>query len=130
MTKVDNPTISFIEDDAWWLHHPHDDALVINLSIANFNTQSVDILYYPAFQQMRIDKERLLSSDTSLVGFGCTKIFLVGTVTLLVTIDTYPQQLTKEISFLVANCSSTYITPSLSNLCLTHGKRPCLHTTY
>ena len=55
MTKVDNPTISFTEDDAWRLHHPHDDALVINLSIANFNTQTVDILYYLAYQQMRID---------------------------------------------------------------------------
>jgi len=56
MTKVDNLTISFTEDDAQWLHHPHDDALVINLSIVDFNTRrelvdngsSVDILYYPA----------------------------------------------------------------------------------
>ena len=95
---VDNLTISFTKDDARWLHHPHDDALVIYLSIANFNTQSVlvdngslaDILYYAAFQQMRIDKEWLLPLDTPLVGFGCTKVFLVGTVTLLVTIDTYP----------------------------------------
>ena len=38
MTKVDNPTISFTKDDTRRLHHPHNDALVINLSIANFNT--------------------------------------------------------------------------------------------
>ena len=58
MTRVDNPAISFTEEDAWCLHHPHDDALVINLSIADFNTQwvlvdngsSADILYYPTFQ--------------------------------------------------------------------------------
>ena len=57
MTKVDNPTINFTEEDAQWLHHPYDDALVINLSIADFNTRcvlvengsSVDILYYLAF---------------------------------------------------------------------------------
>ena len=42
MTKVDNLGISFTEEDARWLHHAHDDALVINLSIANFNTQLVD----------------------------------------------------------------------------------------
>ena len=56
MTKVDSPTISFTEDDAWWLHHPYDDALVINLSIADFNARrisvdngsSADILSYPA----------------------------------------------------------------------------------
>lgn len=62
-TKVDNPAISFIKENARQLHYPHDDALVISLSITNFNTQrvlmdngsSVDILYYPMFQQMRID---------------------------------------------------------------------------
>ena len=59
---------------------------------------------------MRINKERFLPSDTSLVGLGGTKVFLVGTITLPVTIGTYPQQLTKEISFLVANCFSTYNT--------------------
>ena len=56
-TRVDNPAISFIEEDARRLHHPYDDALVISLSIADFNTRrvlvdngsSADILYYPAF---------------------------------------------------------------------------------
>ena len=56
-TRVGSPVI-FIEDDARRLHHPHDDALLINLSIVDFNTRrvlvdngsSADILYYPAFQ--------------------------------------------------------------------------------
>ena len=64
MTRVDNPTISFTEEDTRQLHHPHDDALVINLSIADFNTRrvlvdngsSVDIIYYIVFQQIRIDR--------------------------------------------------------------------------
>lgn len=47
-------------------------------------------------------------SNTPLVGFGGTKVFPVGTITLLVTIGTYPQQLTKEITFLVINYSSAY----------------------
>ena len=37
--RVDNPVISFTENDARRLHHPHDDTLVINLSIADFNTR-------------------------------------------------------------------------------------------
>ena len=53
LTKVEGPTINFMKDDAWWLHYPHDDTLVINLLIADFNTRwvlvdngkSVDILY-------------------------------------------------------------------------------------
>ena len=113
MTRVDNPTINFTEEDAWRLQHPHDDALVINLSIADFNTRrvlvdngsSVDILYYPAFQQIRIDKECLLPSDTPLVGFSSTKVFPVGAITLP-------------------------IMPSLGVLHSTHKERPHLHTTY
>jgi len=57
---------------------------------------------------MRIDRERLLPSDAPLVGFGGTKVFLVGTITLSVTIGTYPQQLTREVSFLVVDCSFAY----------------------
>ena len=96
-TKANNPTISFTEEDARWLHHPHDNILVISLSIVDFNTQrvlvdngsSVDILYYPAFQQMRVDWKCLQLSDVSLVGFGGTKVFPVGIITSPVTIETY-----------------------------------------
>ena len=38
LTRMDDPVISFIEKDARRVHHPHDDALVINLTIANYNT--------------------------------------------------------------------------------------------
>ena len=37
--RVDNPVINFTEDDIKRLHHPHDEALVISLSIAYFNTR-------------------------------------------------------------------------------------------
>ena len=50
-------TIIFTDKDARRLHHPHDDAIVITLAIANYTTRrvlidngsSADILYYPAF---------------------------------------------------------------------------------
>ena len=42
------------------------------------------------------------------MGFGETKVFSIRIITLLITIGTYPQQLTNEITFLVLNCSSTY----------------------
>lgn len=51
----------------------------------------MDILYYPAFQHMRINNEWLLPSDTPLVGFDGTKMFLIVSITLPVTIGTYPQ---------------------------------------
>ena len=72
------------------------------------NGSSTNIFYYPAFQLMRIKNEHLLPSNTPLVGFGGTKVFLIETITLPVTIGTYLQQLTEEVNFLVINCSSAY----------------------
>ena len=115
-TRLNNLAIGFSEEDAKQLHHPHDDTLVINLSIADFNTQSmlvdngssIDILYYPRFQQMRINWECVLPLNTPLVGFGNTKVFPVGTITSPITIGTYLQQLTKEVHFLIIDCSLAY----------------------
>ena len=67
MIKEDELTIVFTDENARRLHHPHDDAIVITLAIANYTTRrvlidngsSADILYYPAFQQIRINKEIL-----------------------------------------------------------------------
>ena len=36
------------------------------------------ILYYQAFQQMRIEKERLIPTNAPLVGFGGTKVYPLG----------------------------------------------------
>jgi len=41
MTRVDNPSISFIEEDTRQLHHPYDDTLAISSSISDFNTRRV-----------------------------------------------------------------------------------------
>ena len=43
-----------------------------------------------------------------LVGFGGTKVQPVGTVTLPVLVGTYPQQVAKDVNFLVVDCSSPY----------------------
>ena len=72
------------------------------------NDSSTDILYYLAFQQIGINKTRLITINAPLVGFGGTKLFLLGAVTLSVTASDYPQQITKDVTFLVVNCSSTY----------------------
>ena len=116
MPRMDNPTIEFSEDDARRLHHPHDDALVVSLQIGDYNMHwvlvdngsSVDILYYPAFQQMRIDREQLTPINAPFVGFGGTRVFPLGAITLAVTTGDYPQQITKEVTFLVVDCSFAY----------------------
>ena len=52
---------------------------------------------------MRIDRERLVPTNAPLVGFGGTKVYPLGAVTLLVTIGDYPQQITRDVTFLVVD---------------------------
>ena len=72
------------------------------------NGSSANILYYPAFQQMRIDKERLTPTNAPLMGFGGTKVFPLGAITLSVMAGEYPQQIIREVTFLVVDCSFAY----------------------
>ena len=70
------------------------------------NGSLVDILYYPAFQQMGIDKARLIPMNAPLVGFGGTRVLPLGAITLSVTVGNYPQQITRDVTFLVVDYSS------------------------
>ena len=64
IAQRESPIIGFLEEDARRLHHPHDDALVVSIHIGDYNVHwvlvdngsSANILYYPAFQQMGIDR--------------------------------------------------------------------------
>ena len=67
------------------------------------NGSLVDILYYPAFQQMGIDKARLIPMNAPLVGFGGTRVLPLGAITLSVTVGNYPQQITRDVTFLVVD---------------------------
>ena len=94
----EGPIIRFSENDAQRLHHPHDDALVVSIRVGDYNMHKVlvdngslaNILYYPAFQQIGIERERLILTNASLVGFGGTRVFPLGAVTLSVMVGDYP----------------------------------------
>uniref|UniRef100_A0A2N9HBH6 RNA-directed DNA polymerase n=1 Tax=Fagus sylvatica TaxID=28930 RepID=A0A2N9HBH6_FAGSY len=114
--KMDDQVISFSEDDARNIHHPHDDALVVTLTIAGFltrrvlidNGSSADIIYLPAYQQMKIDKEQLKPIDIPLVGFTGDKVKPLGVVSLIIEAGTYPKQVRTSVEFLVVDCPSAY----------------------
>ena len=60
--STDKQAITFTDENAERIYHPHDDAIIITLLIANYTTRrvlmdnksSADILHYPDFQQMRL----------------------------------------------------------------------------
>ena len=75
--RANEPTICFSDEEAERIHHPHDDAIVITLLIADYTTRrvlvdngsSADILYYPAFQQIRLGRDLLRPACSPLIGF-------------------------------------------------------------
>ena len=116
MPKNDEPDIVFSERDSRGIRQPHDDPLVIMLRVEEFNIHrvlinngsSADIIYLPAFQQMKLDKKRIKPFTSPLVSFTRDRIVPRGIVTLTVIAGTYPAQVTKEINFLIIDCFSTY----------------------
>ena len=107
--------ITFTDEDAARIHHPHDDAIIITLLIADYTTKrvlvdngsSADILYYPAFQQMNLGRDQLRPMHSPLVNFGIMKVQPIGTITLLVVVGAHPQQVTRNVNFLVVDCLSS-----------------------
>ena len=68
--------MSFNEVDARGVKQPHNDLLVIMLNIEGFNTKrilvdngsSADIIYLPAFQQLKLDPKRLRPFESPQIG--------------------------------------------------------------
>ena len=57
---------------------------------------------------MGIGREQLIPMKVPLVGFGGTRVLPLGAITLSVVVGDYPQQIAKDVTFLVVNCSSAY----------------------
>ena len=116
MAQINNPIIKFSEEDTRRLYHLYDDALVISIRVKDYNTHQVlddnrssaDILYYLTLLQMRINKERLVPNNAPLVDFGGTKVYPLGAIMLPVTVGDYPEQITKDVTFLIVDCLSAY----------------------
>ena len=95
---------------------PHNDPLVIMLMIQGFNTRQVlvdnrssaDIIYLPAFQQLRVDPKKLHLFLSPLVSFSGDRVNLKGIITLVMTTGSYPFQVSKQLNFLVVDCLSSY----------------------
>ena len=91
--------MSFNKADAREVKQPHNDLLVIMLNIEGFNTKrilidngsSADIIYLPAFQQLKLDPKRLCPFESPLVSFNGDKVYPKGIVTLTVTMGTQPR---------------------------------------
>ena len=113
---LDDQVISFSEEDARGTDQLHNDALVVTINISSFTTRrvmidngsSADILYLPAYQQMKLDKDKLQPMEALLVGFTGDRVCPVGIITLPITVGHYLKTVSKTVDFLVVNCPSAY----------------------
>ena len=106
----------FSEEDARGVKQPHDDPLVIMLTIEGFNTKrilmdsssSADIIYLLAFQQLKLNPGRMHLFNSPLISFNKDRVYPKGIMTLTVTMGTHLRQLTCQLDFLVVDCPSSY----------------------
>ena len=114
--KRTDQDMSFNEAYAKGVKLPHNDPLVIMLTIKGFNTKrvlvdnssSVNIIYLSAFQQLKLDPRRLRPFDSPLVSFSGDRVYPKGIMTLTVMVGTYLVQLTRQLDFLVVDYPSSY----------------------
>ncbi|XP_022146774.1 uncharacterized protein LOC111015901 [Momordica charantia] len=110
--------IEFSEGEATHVLHPHNDALVITLKIANAKVHrilvdggsSTDISSLTAYKAMDLGEEVLKSSLTPLIGFGGERIIPKGRIELPITFRSEPKSITRMVDFLVVDYTSSYNT--------------------
>ena len=95
LSRRENTIISFTDDEARRLIHPHTDDLVATLNIANKkvfhilidNGNSTDILFAFAFRQMNVGGATTRLIKTPLYGFGGERVYTEEAIQLPVTFD-------------------------------------------
>ncbi|XP_058189394.1 uncharacterized protein LOC131306978 [Rhododendron vialii] len=103
--KKEEIPIIFSEEDLKGIQIPHDDPLVITIVIANYLTRrvlidsgsSADILYLHAYDQLKVERERLRPMASPLVGFAGTPVYPAGQIALPITMGEEKSQITRMI---------------------------------
>ena len=109
--RTESVMLSFLKEDARGVAMPHDDILVVTLTVANHaihrilvdNGSSANILYWPVFQQMGIDRDRIKPFGSPLVGFGGEQVYSIGIISLPLTVVTAPKVSNVMVDFLVVD---------------------------
>ena len=91
-------TLTFSSNDIQDIYYPHDDPLVVTLTIANYTVKRVlidteslsDTIFVLAFDQFGISKDRLYPVATPLIGFNGSSTQSFGMIELSVLMGTHP----------------------------------------
>ncbi|XP_038701920.1 uncharacterized protein LOC119998656 [Tripterygium wilfordii] len=107
-----NQVMVFADDEATQLLHPHHDALVLTLQVANINLKrilidngsSANVLFLAAYKGMGLDETLILRKSTALIGFNGEVSHSMGEVVLPI----YAPGLNKQTRFSIVDSPSAY----------------------
>ncbi|XP_074324015.1 uncharacterized protein LOC141660935 [Apium graveolens] len=105
--KGESMDITFSEADARWVHHPHNDALVIFIQIRTKNIHrafvvneiSTNIIYYNTFKKMGLPDRDMSGEDSWVYGFSGAGVRVMGSIRLPCTLGESPLSATKMLEF-------------------------------
>ncbi|XP_074374110.1 uncharacterized protein LOC141714492 [Apium graveolens] len=114
--KGESMDITFREADARWVHHPHNNALVISIQIRTKNVHrafvdngsSANIIYYNTFKKMGLPDQDMSGEDSWVYGFSGAGVRVMGSIRLPCTLGESPLSVTKMLEFKVLNQESSH----------------------
>jgi hypothetical protein len=125
-----NPLIvGFSDDDYAGVSLPHTDALVVTLTVANYQTRRIlvdtgslaDILFKSAFDYMGVPREKVVPVSCHLQVFAGEKVLPLNSIDLPVKAWTYPRQKVIMVKFLIVDRVSAY-NAIIGRIALNHSK--------
>ncbi|XP_074374786.1 uncharacterized protein LOC141715207 [Apium graveolens] len=114
--KGESVDITFREADARWVHHPHNDVLVISIQIGTKNIHrafvdngsSTNILYYNTFKKMGLPDPDMSGEDSWVYGFSGEGVRVMGSIRLPCTLGESLLSVIKMLEFKVLNDESSH----------------------
>ncbi|XP_073033128.1 uncharacterized protein [Primulina eburnea] len=111
-----DPIIGFGPEDLRGVVTPHNDALVVTATIANYdvarifidNGSSVNVLFKSTLDQMKLEGFEFEPVSTPLYGFAGHAIPPLGQIVLPLSLGSGPRRVTKMIAFTVVDIPSAY----------------------
>ncbi|XP_062075396.1 uncharacterized protein LOC133779451 [Humulus lupulus] len=114
--KLMNLPFTLTEEDAWNVHFPHHDPLVIDAQITNKKVSrvlvddgsSVNVLFKPTFTTIGLTEADLASYPMQIYGFDGDSLLPMGKNQLPVTLGNKVQRSFKYCTFIVVDCPTIY----------------------
>ncbi|XP_074360580.1 uncharacterized protein LOC141700792 [Apium graveolens] len=114
--KGESADITFKEKESRWVHHPHNDALVITMLIGAMNVHrvfldngsSTNILYYSTYKKLGFPDSDMYFEDAHVYGFTGEAVRVMGSVRLPVTLGEGALSVTQMIDFKVLDQDSAH----------------------